>query len=111
MYIDLTVPFTNQTQRAKHFRKHGHEFGAVDEFAYEQMADAFMSQPMHPNLYECVNPTGTRDRNRLDAITRCFGVAYNITVIRTMHIRDAYAIQHWGGPQGFVNKKCSEVFI
>jgi hypothetical protein len=89
--------------------KHGSKFGAVNEFDYEQMADAFMSAAMHPNLYECVKSTGTHDRIRLDGITRHYGVAYNVLTIRTYHIRDEYSINLRGGPAGFVAFKCAEV--
>ena len=33
--------FQNAIERAIHFQKHGHEFGAADEFVYEQIADNF----------------------------------------------------------------------
>jgi hypothetical protein len=90
--------------------RHGHEFGASDEFDYERMADTFMSLPMHTNLYECVNPTGDHDRNRLDGVTRFFGVAYGASFVRTLHIRSVAQIAAQGGPLGFVLYKCSEVF-
>jgi hypothetical protein len=105
-----TVPFANANQRAIHFARHRHEFGAADEFEYERLADAFMTGPVHIDLYECINPTGTNDRNRLDGSTRHFGVAYGQLVLRTYHIRDAFSIAYRGGPAGFVTHKCSEVF-
>lgn len=74
------------------------------------MADAFMALPLTANLYECVNSTGMRDRNRLDGLTRFFGVAYRGNIVRTLHLRDAAEIAYWGGPLGFVNHKCSEVY-
>jgi hypothetical protein len=110
VYSVETVPFPSRRQCSLHFSKHGHHFGAADEQEYERLADAFMSQPMYPDLYECVNPTGMNDRNRLDGATRYFGVAYNVTVLRTFHIRDAGSIAYRGGPLGFVTHKCSEVF-
>jgi pyocin large subunit-like protein len=108
MYIDPTVPFPNAKQRSLHFVKHGHKFGAVDEFDYERMADVFMSSPMHPNMHECYRATGTLDRIRLDALTRFFGVAYHGMVLRTFHPRNAHEIALKGGPQKFVLFKCSE---
>lgn len=103
------MPFPNPIQRALHFVKHGHHFGAVDEYHYERMADAFMAAPLHPNLYEGTRSTGTRDRIRLDAVTRHYGVAYGILNLRTYHIRDAHGIALRGGPAGFVAFKCAEV--
>jgi len=109
LYIGWTVPFYSPVQRTKHFLKHGHTFGALDEFDYERMADIFMSSPIHLNLFECVNPTGTQDRIRLDGITRQFGVDFS-RGIRTYHIRDAAGIARRGGPLGFVTHKCAEVY-
>jgi hypothetical protein len=102
------VPFPSSKQRRIHFSKHGHSFGAADEFEYERMADAFMAMPSHPDLHECFNPT-LQDRIRLDATTRYFGVAYNVSMLRTFHIRDAFSIAYRGGPLAFVRYKCSEV--
>lgn len=110
MYSVATVPFENAYKRAIHFRLHGHEFGAADEFEYERLAEAFMSGPATADTHECINPTGTNDHNRLDAITRHFGVAYGALTLRTYHIRSAYSIAHRGGPAGFVAHKCAEVF-
>ena len=109
LYSVGIVPFSNARQRASHFMKHGRDFGAKDEFDYERMADAFMSAPMRPNLYEGTRATGDHDRIRLDAITRHFGVAYNVLTIRTYHIRDAHSIAMRGGPAAFIAFKCAEV--
>jgi hypothetical protein len=107
------VPFPDPKERAKHFIKHGHKFGAADEFEYERMADAFMTAPAHPNLYEGVRATasraGSRDRFRLDAITLHFGIAYGVLELRTYHIRDPHGIAMHGGPAGFIAHKCAEV--
>jgi hypothetical protein len=89
--------------------KHGHWFGALNEFDYERMADAFMSMPKHPNLHECHRITGFRDRIRLDAITLYYGVAYNVNIVRTLHIKDAAQIAHHGGAAAYVAFKCAEV--
>jgi hypothetical protein len=105
-----TVPFLNAIQRAKHFARHQHEFGVADEFEYERLADAFMTAPVHADIHECINPTGTKNRNRLNATNRHFGVAYLPLVIRTYHIRTPFSIAYRGGPAGFVAHKCAEVF-
>jgi hypothetical protein len=109
LYIVGTVPFLNARLRAIHFIKHGSDFGATNEFDYERMADAFMSAPMHPDLYEGTCSTGTHDRIRLDALTRHYGVAYDVLTIRTYHVRDAHSIALRGGPAKFVAFKCVEV--
>jgi hypothetical protein len=109
MYTGATVPFHRAKQRTLHFLLHGHEFGAADEFEYERMGDAFMSSPWYPGLHECSRTTGTHDRIRLDELTRHYGVAYNVTILRTFHIRDAFSIARWGGPAAFVAHKCAEV--
>jgi hypothetical protein len=111
VYIGVTVPFRDSKQRAIHYQKHGHRFGARDEYDYERIADAFMAGPLHPNLFECYRITGTLDRIRLDGSTRYYGVAYNISVLRTFHIKDASQIAARGGPHGFVQHKCSEVRV
>jgi hypothetical protein len=110
VYIVETVPFASGKQRKIHFVRHGHEFGAADEYEYERLADAFMSMPLHPDIYECINPTGKNDRNRLEGMTRYFGVAHSVSVLRTFHIRDASSIAYRGGPMGFVLHKCAEVY-
>ena len=91
-------------------RKHGHRFGAVDEYDYERMADCFMAMPLHANLFECVNPTGDRDRNRIEGGTHIFGVAYNVSILRTFHIRDAASIARAGGPMAWVLQKCAKIY-
>ncbi len=103
------MPFPDPVQRALHFQRHGNEFGATDEFHYEQMADAFMSQPLHPSLHEGIRLHGAHDRIRLDAITRHFGVAYGVLSIRTYHIRDPHGIALRGGAAAFVAYKCAKV--
>lgn len=110
IYTAETVPFRNARERQIHYAKHGHKFGAADEFDYERMADMFMSQPMHADLFECINPTGDHDRNRIEGTTRFFGVAYGSSLVRTLHIKTASQIAAKGGPLGYVLYKCSEVF-
>ena len=105
------MPFPSASQRAKHYVKHGHEFGAANEFVYEQMADAFMSLPanLHLNLVECSRTTGTFDRIRLDGTTGYYGVAYNVLTIRTFHLKDIAVIARTGGALAYVLRKCAEV--
>jgi len=109
LYIVGTVPFPDARKRAIHFTKHGSKLGALNEFDYERMADAFMSAPMHPNLHECFRIIPPLDRIRLDGTTLHFGVAYNVLTLKTYHIRDEHGVTLRGGPAGFVAFKCAEV--
>ena len=52
------MPFANAYERAIHFAKHGHEFGASTELDYEHMADMFLNRPMTITTRECLRPTG-----------------------------------------------------
>jgi hypothetical protein len=103
------VPFRNPKQRAIHFVRHGHEFGAINEFDYERLADAFMSAAPSLDLFECSRTSGTRDRVRLNALTCHYGVAYNIVILRTYFIRSRSEIARCGGPAAFVAAKCAEI--
>lgn len=103
----ISVPFADALSLSLHFVKHGHKFGAATEQEYEQMADRFMSQVLHPDLHECIKASNL-DRIRLEGATRYFGVAYNVLTIRTFHVRDTFSIAHGGGPAGFVAHKCAE---
>ncbi len=67
-----------------------------------------MSQPMHPDLYECIRITGIGDRIRLDGAIGYYGVAYGVLVIRTFHTKTQQQIAASGGPLGFVTRKCGE---
>ena len=107
LYIVGTVPFLNAWQRSLHFAKHGHEFGAKNEFDYEAMAEAFMGAAMHPNMHECYRSTGTRDRCRIDANTRHFGVAFNVLTVRTYYTVTAAKIIRHRGADGYVQAQCA----
>jgi hypothetical protein len=71
------------------------------------MADSFMTQALHPNLFECIK-TSNSDRIRLESPTLYFGVGYGVLTIKTFHIRDAFSVTRKGGPLEFVNYKCAE---
>jgi hypothetical protein len=101
------VPFLDAKQRALHYLKHGHKFGAADDFEYEKLADAFMGAPWHPGLHDGVRRNSTRDRIRLDEMTLHSGVAYNKTILRTYHIRFSYEISRAGGMAGFMAQECA----
>jgi hypothetical protein len=114
MYIGRTVPFANPYLLQIHFDKHGHKFGATSETDYERMADAFMSQPPRPDLYDgtCVNPrpNGVIDRLRLEGLTLHFGVAFGVDTVRTFHPKSQRKVVGAGGPRAFVDQECLEIF-
>lgn len=103
------MPFASAYKLASHFVAHGHEFGAANEAEYEQMADMFMSQPLHSDLFECIRLTGTNDRIRLDGAIGYYGVAYGILTLRTFHTKSQSQIAAGGGPLGYVSRKCAEI--
>jgi hypothetical protein len=103
------VPFENPRQLAIHFAKHAHKFGLTTEREYEEMADAFMSQPLNADLYECVSPHRSRLRYRLQGSTLYFGIAARVTVLVTFHPRDPHGVALRGGPAGFVAHQCAQV--
>lgn len=106
-----TVPFHSAYQRAIHFVRHGHEFGAANEFDYEQMADAFMAAPIHRDLHEGLRTrrSGDVDRIRCHSVTRHFGVVYNVVTLRTYYIVGISKIRKHGGAAGFVVAECAKV--
>lgn len=107
-YIVGTVPFLSAWQRSLHFAKHGHEFGTKNEFDYEAMAEAFMGAAMHPNTHECYRTTGMRDRCRIDANTRHFGIVFNVLTVRTYYIVTAAKIIRYGSAAGYVLAQCAK---
>jgi len=114
MYTDPTVPFADPYLLQIHYVRHGHEVGATSEADYERLADAFMSQGPHPDLYDgtCLVPradNGMCDRLRLDNATRWFGVAFGALTVRTLHMKSRFKINKHGGPRAFVDAKCLEV--
>ena len=107
LYIVGTVPFLNAWQRSLHFAKHGHEFGATNEFDYEAMAEKFMGAIMHPSMHECFRTTGTRDRCRIDGTTRHFGIVFNELTVRTYYIVTAAKITRYRSAVGYVQAQCA----
>ncbi len=96
-YCSIPMPFANADERAMHFERHGHEFGAVDEVQYERMADAFMVGPMTITTRECVRPNRTH-RVRLNYVNKHFGVAVvNGEIVLTYYIVPLHKIIRRGG--------------
>ena len=113
LYSSQTVPFANPYLLQIHFDRHKDEVGATSEADYERMADAFMSQPSNPNLYDgiCVQVgrDGSQDRIRLDNVTRWYGVAFGVLTVRTLHTKRRSKINRAGGPRAYVDQKCLEI--
>jgi hypothetical protein len=101
------MPFASPDERAIHFQKHGHEFGAANEVEYEQMADAFMVRAMNITMRECTRPNNT-DRVRLDISNDHFGVAIvQSTTVKTFYIVPFFKIHRRGGKLPFFAYECA----
>jgi len=110
LWYDLVpVPFQNAYERATHFAKHGKDFGAVDEFEYERMADRFLFGQMPAETQQCLRPNGD-DRIRFDFISVDFGVANVLPeFVRTFYRVKTVKIARHGGPAGFFAYECARV--
>lgn len=105
------MPFSTAQERALHFQKYGHKFGATTEIQYEQMADAFMGQPMTITMRECIRPQGI-DRLRFNIANDHFGAAIVAsTIIKTFHIVPYFKIIRRGGKTAFFNYECARVDV
>lgn len=101
------MPFSTAQERALHFQKHGREFKAATEVEYEQMADAFMGQPMTITTRECIRPQGI-DRLRFNVANDHFGAAIVAsTIIKTFYIVRLGTIKHHGGKTAFFGYECA----
>ena len=108
------MPFANPCERAIHFAKHGHKFGAPDEFDYERMADLFMGGPLGPDTRECQRPvsptTGEQDRVRFDFGKHYQGVACIAPAyIRTFYPVELRFIRKHGGEAGYFAQECGRM--
>lgn len=99
------MPFTDAMRRSIHFVRHGHEFGAADEFEYERLADAFMSQAVSPVLQQCFRTTG--GRVRFHFMSYHFGVARGQPEsVRTFYVVPVAKVNGRGGVAGFFQSEC-----
>ena len=106
-----SVPFQNQAERAIHFAKHGHEFGARDELEYERLADQFLFGEMNADTRECIRPNGN-DRLRLDYVVVHFGVACIVpALIRTFYRVKGQTITRHDGSAGFFRYECGRMTL
>jgi len=96
-------------QRSSHFMKHGADVGAVDELAYEAMADAFMFGQMNADTRDCTRPNGD-DYVRMDLVKTDFGVSCVSTgFLRTFYKPPATKIKNRGGPAMFLASECARM--
>ncbi|SRR5258708_35406735 len=103
------MPFANNFERALHFQKHGHEFGASTEIDYEQMADAFMFGILAPPAQECTRPNRV-DRLRFNNSNRNFGVAHvRPEFLRTFYRVSSIKIARHGGGAAFFGYECARM--
>ncbi len=110
-YARFLMPFANADERAIHFQRHGHEFGAGNELQYETMADAFMGAPMTLTMRECVRPNGTH-RVRLNVANKHFGVAVVVAgIILTFYIVPLHKLIRRGGIANFFVYECARTNI
>ncbi len=58
----------------EHFNAHNQDFGSSDEFAYEQLADAFLGGALRPTTVECHRTQFDSARVRYDYVSQEFGV-------------------------------------
>lgn len=101
------MPFANAYERAIHFARHGHEFGASTELDYEHMADMFLNRPTTITTRECLRPNRMR-RLRVDIANDHFGVAVagSDTVV-TYYVVPFHRKHRRGGIAGFFASECS----
>jgi hypothetical protein len=106
----MAVPFQTPLRRAIHFQRHGHEFGAKDEFEYERMADAFMMRVPSATMQQCFRPAG-RDRLRIDHSLRHFGSAsVKPEYLHTFHVVDDDKIRRFGRTIEYFRWECARKF-
>jgi hypothetical protein len=101
------VPYCNSWERAIHFAKHGHKFGASDASEYERMAEVFMYGPLNGDGHECIRPQG--DRVRFGFATHYEGVTRTAPApecIRTFYPVELTTIARRGGEAAYFRFEC-----
>ncbi len=72
------MPFTHGFRARwlleEHFDAHAHDFGAVDEAAYEAQADGFLGGPLGATVIECRRSLFDNALVRYDYAGQAFGV-------------------------------------
>lgn|ERR1035437_232307 len=93
-------------ERAIHFAKHGHKFGARTEIDYEMLADLFMFGAIDADTRECVRPGGI-NRVRFRTTNLHFGIAcVHPAFIRTFYPVSAGHVAYHGGPNRYFAYEC-----
>jgi len=70
--VPFTRGFVYPADRARHYARHGGDFGATNEMEYEEQADIFLGAPKSITSLESIRGNG--DRVRYDPATEEFGV-------------------------------------
>ena len=105
------MPFASPNERAIHFAKHGHKFGARSDIEYERLADAFMSGAMDADTWECVRP-GRVNRVRFRTTNRHLGIAcIHPAFIRTFYPVSAGHVAHYGGSAKYFAYECGRAIV
>ena len=103
------MPFASVWERDIHYARHGHEFGAANPSAYEQLADDFMYGPMAATMRECTRPQGL-DRIRFDFASYHEAVARIAPAfLKTFFIVRNKTVARHGGPAGYFAWDCGRV--
>lgn len=81
--------FVDAASRADHFKRHGADFGATSEQAYESMARQFLNGPLSVTIVEGVRRSNG-DVIRFDRVTQAFAVMRADGVIKTFFKPDPW---------------------
>ena len=106
------MPFENQMSRDLHFEKHGHEFGAPDAAAYEQMAEEFMFGVRNGATLECTQPNHGC-RLRFDQWNRRFGAAQSVApeFLKTFYRVEQRKINRYASPMAYFGYECGRISV
>ena len=104
------MPFATPLHRDTHFRRHGHEFGATDEFDYERMADAFMDGGVPVGVREALRIHGDQDRVRFRDVDRTLGIVRDsTTIVRSFYIVNAAVVRRHGNEAAYFMYECGRI--
>jgi len=78
----VATGFVDASSRADHFKRHGGDFGASSEQAYESLARQFLNGPLGATILEGVRRSNG-DVIRFDRVTQTFAVMRVDGIIKT----------------------------
>jgi pyocin large subunit-like protein len=88
-----TKGFASDDDLEEHFLDHGADFGAATKEEYEEMADAFLGEPLSSTARQCTRQ-GSGDILRYDLATEEFGILTRNGIIRTYFVPDPRQHRH-----------------